>query len=143
MKTENQERADRVVTECSWRVEICHEELWGAYYGRKTQDPDNDNFTGWVEDPDELLRELYNHLPQRVYDAVAEAVGAMSAGVGAADMPCKWVVDPDADVWESDCGRFLIFNDNDGGPKDNGFEFCPFCGSPIEAAGGDGGGDVR
>lgn len=38
---------------------------------------------------------------------------------------CEWKYDDGDDYWETDCSEaFQFFN---GTPKDNGFEFCPFC----------------
>jgi hypothetical protein len=44
---------------------------------------------------------------------------------------CTWKHDHDYeyDSWESGCGNLFVFND--GGPVDNGFAFCPYCGSEL------------
>ena len=44
------------------------------------------------------------------------------------DSVCLWTEDKDS-VWETTCGHSFIFND--GGPHDNEFEFCPYCGQRI------------
>jgi hypothetical protein len=43
--------------------------------------------------------------------------------------PCTWT--EDCDYWEATCGGAFTFND--GGPTDNGFKFCPYCGKPLVA----------
>jgi len=41
---------------------------------------------------------------------------------------CAWI--PDADgVFETTCKHLFEFND--GGPEDNGFKFCPYCGKML------------
>ena len=42
---------------------------------------------------------------------------------------CNWGED-DAGVWETDCGHSFEFID--GGPDENGFSFCPYCGKRLE-----------
>jgi hypothetical protein len=42
--------------------------------------------------------------------------------------PCWWV-HADSDFYESQCGG--IFQFTDGGPHDNAFSHCPFCGKPL------------
>jgi hypothetical protein len=41
---------------------------------------------------------------------------------------CTWKHD-DSGAWESGCGNLFEFND--GGPVDNGYAFCPYCGSEL------------
>jgi len=46
---------------------------------------------------------------------------------------CKWQHDGlkvDHDYWETGCENLFQFLN--GGPTQNHFEFCPFCGKPIE-----------
>ena len=47
---------------------------------------------------------------------------------------CKWQLDdPDFDAggpYVTQCDEYFQFND--GGPKDNGFKFCPFCGAQLQ-----------
>jgi len=46
---------------------------------------------------------------------------------------CMWTQDGMSEYdsfWESDCRNAFQFNE--GSPKDNGFKFCPYCGSSIE-----------
>lgn len=50
---------------------------------------------------------------------------------GAADGPCRWMLDPDPDsaVWWTTCGVGQQFFD--GGPAANSYRFCPYCGRPV------------
>ena len=34
------------------------------------------------------------------------------------------------DAWRTDCDNLFQFND--AGPRENGFTFCPYCGSPLK-----------
>ena len=45
---------------------------------------------------------------------------------------CSWTIDTDFDseIYETGCGQAFTFND--GGPAENNFNFCPYCGKPIE-----------
>ena len=49
---------------------------------------------------------------------------------------CEWN-DDDEGMFETECGNAFVFTD--GGPADNGFRFCPYCGKPIagDVDGGD------
>lgn len=49
--------------------------------------------------------------------------------VGTAE-PCKWTAESNFDWWDSECGNTFVFID--GGPADNDFLFCPYCGGSIE-----------
>lgn len=43
---------------------------------------------------------------------------------------CIWAQeDEDGDHWVTDCGNELILNE--GGPVDNGMEYCCYCGSKL------------
>jgi rRNA maturation endonuclease Nob1 len=47
------------------------------------------------------------------------------------DTPCEWTLeDEDNGTWATKCERF--FSLITGTPKVNGFDFCPYCGKPIE-----------
>lgn len=46
------------------------------------------------------------------------------------DEPCLWTYDDIDGLWETSCGRGFCFSD--GGPKDNAFLFCPYCGNQLE-----------
>jgi len=42
---------------------------------------------------------------------------------------CQWQVDEDG-VWDTACDNRHLFIE--GGPKDNHYHFCPYCGKPLE-----------
>lgn len=42
---------------------------------------------------------------------------------------CTWSEDYIDDYWYSDCNNQYVFTD--GGPKDNGFIYCPYCGRKL------------
>jgi len=41
---------------------------------------------------------------------------------------CTWKYDGQ-DCWETACDNSFLFTA--GGPKEDGFDFCPYCGLPI------------
>ena len=41
---------------------------------------------------------------------------------------CEWTEDSDG-TWNTDCKNAFVFND--GKPKDNGFNFCCYCGNEL------------
>ena len=43
---------------------------------------------------------------------------------------CDWSDDEDGN-WSTDCGQMFWFDT--GGPKENGFRFCPYCGASLRA----------
>lgn len=45
---------------------------------------------------------------------------------------CIWKCDDIDDYYETACGRAFCFTD--GGPVENGFESCPYCGFKIAVA---------
>ena len=42
---------------------------------------------------------------------------------------CMWQQDEDG-AWETDCNECFQFNE--GGPHDNRWEYCPYCGNRIK-----------
>lgn len=46
---------------------------------------------------------------------------------------CTWKLDETAwhTYWEPSCGDHP-FEFNEGGPVENGFRYCPYCGKPIK-----------
>ena len=46
---------------------------------------------------------------------------------------CRWIEDSDG-TWQASCGteRDRLFVFNDGGPRQNRFRFCPYCGRRLE-----------
>ena len=45
---------------------------------------------------------------------------------------CKWIYDEYHDYWDTKCGEGQIFTD--GGPKENKYRYCPYCGKEIEVS---------
>ncbi len=46
------------------------------------------------------------------------------------DQTCNWTEDIDG-LWATDCGH--VFEFHEGGPENNGFQFCPWCGrNPVD-----------
>lgn len=43
--------------------------------------------------------------------------------------PCSWEEDRDEDHWVTGCDNAFYFVQ--GGPKENGCKFCPYCGGVI------------
>ena len=46
---------------------------------------------------------------------------------------CTWKLDasPYAEIWEADCG--LTWSLEEGGPEENGMNYCPKCGKKLVA----------
>jgi hypothetical protein len=43
---------------------------------------------------------------------------------------CSWsLVDSDSDTWDSECGELHQFTV--GGPVDNSYNYCPYCGGVM------------
>ena len=66
--------------------------------------------------------------------AIREAADRLEEFRAAAKKRCAWRRDADADYGDSydgACGVKWIFSD--GGPSDNGMEFCPSCGGRLKA----------
>ena len=49
-----------------------------------------------------------------------------------ADSTCMWLADEDG-VWETACDNRFEFSD--GGPPENNFKFCPYCGKKLRVVG--------
>ena len=62
-------------------------------------------------------------------EAPAEAK-ALLRQEGSQSESCDWTLDM-AEPWQTSCGEAFQFFE--GGPSDNQFDFCPFCGKEIEA----------
>lgn len=45
--------------------------------------------------------------------------------------PCKWKENRDEGYWATECGHAFCFTV--GGPKENSFKFCPYCGGVLES----------
>ena len=48
---------------------------------------------------------------------------------------CKWKYDETHEKWDTQCGEAFCLLD--GGPKDNGMNFCPYCGKELWQLKGD------
>jgi hypothetical protein len=44
---------------------------------------------------------------------------------------CEWLLSADEDAWRTDCGEMFQFAE--GGPQENGFKFCCYCGQPLRS----------
>jgi hypothetical protein len=44
---------------------------------------------------------------------------------------CEWTEDTDDGSWDTACGHRFQFTD--GGPKENGQQFCGYCGRSLKA----------
>ena len=43
---------------------------------------------------------------------------------------CEWSIEEeDCSTWQTACQKVFEFTDE--GPKENGFEYCPFCGGDV------------
>jgi len=52
--------------------------------------------------------------------------------VSKCDDKCRWCLsDEEPGIWTSDCGVSHAFYEDSGGPRDNLFEWCPFCGRKL------------
>ncbi|MBN6739174.1 hypothetical protein JKG47_01175 [Acidithiobacillus sp. MC6.1] len=59
------------------------------------------------------------------------AGGEYELAVGWTRRTCAWSQDGDeSDLWTTGCGHFFILND--GTPKENGMDYCCFCGGHLE-----------
>lgn len=45
---------------------------------------------------------------------------------------CHWFYDEHDEMFNTDCGQSFVFFG--GGPRENGFRFCPYCGDTIPQA---------
>ncbi len=61
-------------------------------------------------------------------ESVREELDALRARIAPA---CQWSPDSDFDIdaWHTSCGRAFCFTE--GGPADNGADFCHGCGHPV------------
>lgn len=44
--------------------------------------------------------------------------------------PCRWKLVPENEYWQTDCDNAHCFID--GGPKENKYQFCPYCGRTLK-----------
>ena len=60
---------------------------------------------------------------------VKRAIEIVKQG-GASDDVCEWKYNDTEYYWESSCDHLHIFMSD--GPKENEYEFCPYCGKKIK-----------
>lgn len=64
-------------------------------------------------------------------EAMRQERDAALARVDAAKAaPCVWAEEGEGEYWSTRCGQANWFAD--GGPAENRYRFCPYCGNPIE-----------
>ena len=44
---------------------------------------------------------------------------------------CFWIEHPEPGAWQAECNK-KAFYFYEGSPKENGFEFCPYCGNELK-----------
>ena len=44
---------------------------------------------------------------------------------------CFWIEHPEPGAWQAECNK-KVFYLIEGTPKENGFEFCPYCGRELK-----------
>jgi hypothetical protein len=44
--------------------------------------------------------------------------------------PCRWKLVSEDEYWQTDCDNAHCFID--GGPKQNKYQFCPYCGRKLK-----------
>ena len=65
-----------------------------------------------------------NGKPAAEYFELCEGIAAEYHGA------CKWIHCADSDSWDTACGNAHCFID--GGPKENAYKHCPYCGKRLE-----------
>ena len=65
--------------------------------------------------------------------SIRKAIEIVKQG-GVADDVCEWKYNDTEYYWESSCDHLHIFMSD--GPKENEYEFCPYCGKKIKVIGG-------
>ena len=71
----------------------------------------------------------YNNSSKRVpYEFIDYVEGRREIGVS--DDVCEWKYNDTEYYWESSCDHLHIFMSD--GPKENEYEFCPYCGKKIK-----------
>lgn len=73
---------------------------------------------GWIE------------LWRKAVDGEEVATARLQTAEAAMQTPCVWTQEFDGEVWDTQCGGANVFED--GGPNENKYRFCPYCGHPIE-----------
>ena len=76
--------------------------------------------------------EWNNHSSKKVpYEFIDYAEGKREIDVN--DDVCEWKYNDTEYYWESSCDRLHIFMSD--GPKENEYEYCPYCGKKIKVLG--------
>lgn len=49
--------------------------------------------------------------------------------------PCVWTEEESGEYWEAGCDKdgMKLFCFTEGGPEENHFQYCPYCGKPLKA----------
>ena len=68
---------------------------------------------------------------QVIIDSAAEEIAKLKLQLFV-EPECVWREedDPDGSIWRSECKESFMFNDG-GTPRDNCFNFCPYCGKRL------------
>jgi len=74
------------------------------------------SFADWWNIEPGFIQQSRDDLAKAAWDA------ALTSSV------CSWKEDDDGN-WKTACGEMFVFID--GGPKDNGFRHCPYCGGKL------------
>lgn len=92
-------------------------------------------------DVDKIIKELENmsndiplqyenNYEQGISDGIDEAIEIVKQGVTTDDM-CEWILcDEEANVYDTNCRNPHILIE--GTPKENNYEYCPYCGKKIK-----------
>ena len=64
----------------------------------------------------------YQEAQRKLSEAIDVVVGSVQA-------VCKWRSDGEVG-WKTHCGEAFVFNDD--GPRENRFNFCPYCGGVLK-----------
>ena len=93
-------------------------------------------------DVDKIVEELKTDSSVKLYGSqnsdnymipVNRAIEIVKHGVISDDV-CEWKYNDTEYYWESSCDHLHIFMSD--GPKENEYEFCPYCGKKIKVIGG-------
>jgi hypothetical protein len=88
-----------------------------------------------IRQRDELAAALKNcrHVSGEKFAAQFDRITELEKKLSATHTHCAWEQesDPDYEHWETGCKNAFQFTD--GGPKENNFKFCPYCGGKMIA----------
>lgn len=79
----------------------------------------------------ELLERFANDVCAMCHEGVGDGGEATKAAILAhAERTCEWGEEDDGlSEWETQCGNAFVLND--GSPKQNNMNFCPYCGGKL------------